>query len=133
MPQDTSALTKIEDLKAQIIKLREDAIRELRDKRNALAQEIAAVDAQLSELTGKAPERNSGEARPRTRRPSVTDEELKAKILAVMSEKGGTGMNSKQISGFVDQAPVRISTFLKDNPKVLKRQGKGPGTKYFLP
>jgi hypothetical protein len=42
-------------------------------------------------------------------------------------------MNAKTIAERLNQNPVRIRQWVKDNPTVLKRVGKGPGTKFFIP
>ena len=50
-----------------------------------------------------------------------------------MAADGKMGMNAKQLADKVNQDALRVRKFIKDNPKVLKRQGSGPGTKFFLP
>ena len=58
---------------------------------------------------------------------------MKIKILEVMARNGRHGINAIEIATAIDQNPIRVRDFVKNNPKVLKRQGTGPGTKFFLP
>ena len=50
-----------------------------------------------------------------------------------MASAGKNGMNAKQLGEKVGQDALRIRKFITANPKVLKRVGAGPGTKFFLP
>ena len=68
-----------------------------------------------------------------SRRPSITDEDLIPQIHAAMSKFGGEGLNAKQLAERLNQDPLRVRKFIAKNPKLLKREGKGPGTKFFLP
>jgi hypothetical protein len=52
MTNDLNPLKRIEELKAQIAKLEADALRELKEKREALLAELQTVDAQIAEFTG---------------------------------------------------------------------------------
>lgn len=49
-----------------------------------------------------------------------------------MADHGKNGLNAKALADKVGQDALRIRKFIKNNPKVLKRQGSGPGTKFFL-
>ena len=87
------------------------------------------LEDELAQLTGKP----AGEPRAkRVRRPSITDEALKDQLLKVMANFGHEGMNAKQLAEKLHQDAIRVRKFITDNPKVLKRQGSGPGTKFFL-
>ena len=91
---------------------------------------VATLEEQLAQLTGKplgAPKVR------RIRRPSITDESLQAQLLSVMAKFGKEGMNAKQLAEKLNQDALRVRKFITSNPKVLKRQGSGPGTKFFLP
>jgi uncharacterized coiled-coil protein SlyX len=69
-----SPLSKIEELKAQIAQLQEEALAELQAKRARLADELAAVEAQIQELTGApAP---PASRRERAARKTITFEAL---------------------------------------------------------
>ena len=63
----------------------------------------------------------------------MPDEGLKRRILEVFAANGTHGLNAKQIAAAVGQQPIRVREFIKKDPKMLKRQGTGPGTKFFLP
>ena len=131
MATKTNALGKIEELQQQIEQLKHEAVAELKQKLNEARGVVASLENELAELTGKSA---PAEARPRrSRRPSITDEELRGHLLKAMAAEGKTGLNAKELAGKVNQDPLRVRKFIKDNPKTLKRQGSGPGTKFFLP
>ena len=131
MATPTNALDKIEELQKQIAQLKQEAIDELKQQLNEAREVVAELEDELAELTGR-PAEAEGRTR-RNRRPSITDEELRGQMLKAMAAEGKTGMNAKQIAEKVNQDPLRIRKFIKENPKALKRQGAGPGTKFFLP
>ncbi len=125
----TSTLEEIQSLELRIRQLKEDAVLELKEKLIAARRAVADLEKEIEELTGHAVPTGT----IRIRRESIPDEELKRKILEVFATNGTHGMNAKKIADAVGQAPIRIRDFLKKNPKVLKRQGAGAGTKFFLP
>ncbi len=130
MATKTNALGKIEELQRQIETLKQEAVDEIRQKLNEARRAVADLENELAGLTG----RHATEGRVRrTRRPSIGDEELKGLLLKAMAAEGKMGMNAKQLADNVNQDALRVRKFIKDNPKVLKRQGSGPGTKFFLP
>jgi len=130
MTESITALAQIEELQAQIEQLKHNAILELKSKIIESRRILADLETELAKLTGKPV--NEFQA-PRVRRPSITDDQVKPQILAVMATDGAKGMNARQIADKLGQDPVRIRRFIQDNPKVLKKQGSGPGTKFFLP
>ena len=69
----------------------------------------------------------------RQRRPSISDEALIPQIHSAMSKFGEEGLNAKQLAERLNQDALRVRKFISSNPKMLKREGKGPGTKFFLP
>jgi len=127
----SSASQKIQELELQIRQLKEDAVLELKEKLISARRAVADLEHELEDLTGKAAP--TGIIRIRARHESIADEDLKPRILEIFALNGKNGLNAKQIAEAVGQAPIRIRTFLKKYPKVLKRQGSGPGTKFFLP
>ncbi len=131
MSESPTALDQIAQLQAQIEHLKLGAINELKSKIAETRRTLAEQEAELAGLTG----REVAETAPlkRTRRPSVTDEQLKPQVLAVMAADGRNGMNAKGIAEKTGHDAVRIRKFIQENPKFLKRQGSGPGTKFFLP
>jgi chromosome segregation ATPase len=122
---------QIEALEAQKAALDQEAIHELKLKISDARRAVKELEQQLEELTGK-PAEKPRKAR-RERRPSITDEFLQPQILKVLAEFGKTGMNAKAIADKLNQDPMRVRKFIASNPKVLKRTGKGVGTKFFLP
>ena len=128
---------EIEELKRRLESLREQAEDEIRQKLASARQVVSDLERQLSEITGRpSASELKAMAAPRSariRRPSITDDELKAQILQIVAATGVHGINAKQIATAVNQAPARIRQFVAANPKVLKRVGSGPGTKFFLP
>ena len=92
---------RVADLKAQIAALEQGAVAELTGRRKALHAELAAVDAELSRLTGatfaKAPlNSDSPERRPYTPRAAVTGktpdlQELKQIIPAARKDRKEQG------------------------------------------
>lgn len=125
-----TALSKqIETLQKQMEALDQEAIHELKLKISDARKVVKDLENQLEELTGVTPV--SGKAR-RTRRPAITDEALQPQLLKVMAQHGKEGMNAKQLAEKLNQDALRIRKFITSNPKVLKRQGAGPGTKFFL-
>jgi len=128
-----TASEQIELLEQQIQGLKKQALTELKEKLVEARKTVADLEAQLAELTGtEAPAASTASTR-RTRRPSISDEELKPAVLKVMAQHGMTGLNAKDIAFHVGQDPLRVRKFIANNPTALKRQGAGPGTRFFLP
>ena len=130
MATKTNALDKIEELQKQIAQLKQEAVDEVKQKLSDARQVVSVLEEELANLTGRAA---APEARPRrTRRPSISDEALQPQLLKVMAQFGKEGMNAKQLAERLNQDPLRVRKFISTNAKVLKRQGSGPGTKFFL-
>jgi chromosome segregation ATPase len=121
---------QIEALNKQIEELNQEAIHELKLKLSDARKVVQNLEQELEALLGKPSE--AVKVR-RERRPSITDDALKDQLLKVMANFGKEGMNAKQLADKLHQDPLRVRKFIKDNPKILKRQGAGPGTKFFLP
>ena len=51
----------------------------------------------------------------------------------MMAAFGQEGMNARQIADRMNLDAIRVRKFIAANKQVLKRQGKGPGTKFYLP
>lgn len=117
-------------LEAQMEALNQEAVDELKLKINDTKKVLRGYELQLEELTGKAA--GSPKTR-RSHRASISDEELQPQLLKVLTQHGKAGMNAKQLAEQVGQDALRIRKFISGNPKVLKRVGAGPGTKFFLP
>ncbi len=125
----TSTLDQIHALELQIRNLKEDAVLELKEKLIAARRAVSDLEKELEALTGKMAPTGT----IRVRRQSMSDEDLKRRILEVFAANGIHGLNAKQIADAVGQPPIRIRNFIKEDPRILKRQGSGPSTKFFLP
>lgn len=131
MATKPTALNKIEELQKQIVQLKDEAVNEVKQKLAEARRTVAALEDELSSLTGK-PAASETRTR-RTRRPSISDEALQPQVLKVMAQHGKEGLNAKQLAEKLNQDALRVRKFIKENGKVLKRQGSGPGTKFYLP
>ena len=122
--------TQIAALQAQVEALNTEAVEELKFKINDTRKTLRAYELQLEELTGKP----AGAPKVRReRRSSISDEQLQPQVLKAMGQHGKAGINAKQLAKHLNQDALRIRKFISANPKVLKRTGNGPGTKFFLP
>ncbi len=129
-----TASEQIEQLERQIQDLKKQALVELREKLAEARKAVVDLEKELAQLTGKqADEPAVALATRRTRRASITDEDLKPLVLKAMAQFGMNGLNAKDIAARVGQDPLRIRKFIANNPTALKRQGSGPGTRFFLP
>ena len=126
-----AALQKqIESLQTQMEALDQEAVHELKLKLSDARKVVTNLELELEQLTG----RPVGLPKVRrARRPSITDEALQGQLLSVMAKHGKEGLNAKQLAEKLNQDALRVRKFIGANPKVLKRQGSGPGTKFFLP
>jgi len=130
MPTSTAS-EQIQQLEKKILELKQQALDELKEQLAAAKKTVADLEKELAQLTGKPAEASAAPAR-RPRRPSISDEELKPLVLKAMAQKGMNGLNAKDIAVAVGQDPMRLRKFISQNPSVLKRQGAGPGTRFFL-
>jgi hypothetical protein len=120
---------QIEALQVQLDSLNQEVVHDLKLKLSDARKVVRDLEEELGNLTGKAA------AEPkvrRIRRESIGDDALKDQIIKVMASHGKEGMNAKQLADKLNQDPLRVRKYIKDNPKTLKRQGAGPGTKFFL-
>ena len=130
MASTPTAKAKIDELRQQIDQLTQQAVKELEQKIAEARRAVKDLEAELATLTGQSAREATVR---RVRRPSITDEALQDQILKVMANGGKAGLNAKQLADKLNQDALRVRKFIKDNPKVLKRQGTGPGTKFLLP
>jgi uncharacterized protein YdcH (DUF465 family) len=116
MSNQSSPLSRISELKAQIARLQDEAVRELREKRKALADELASVDAQLSELTGSSAAKSGPRARVGTGK-SVPLQDLKALLEAAPDKTLNIRKEGLELAN--------IKTLASANPHLLRLGGKG--------
>jgi len=118
MAKPNSSLERIELLKAEIESLRQAAVTELTEKRKALAEELASIDAQLAQITGKSPD---GAKRPRR------------------TSGGGRSIPLQELKELLARSPDKTVNIRKEglelrnikvlataNPSLLRLGGKGP-------
>jgi hypothetical protein len=117
MSNQSSPLSRISELKAQIARLQDEAVRELREKRKTLADELANVDAQLAELTGAPTAKSGGRVRVGGGGKSIPLQELKS-LLEVAPDK----TLSIRKEGL---ELANIKTLATANPHLLRLGGKG--------
>jgi hypothetical protein len=118
MTNDLNPLKRIEELKAQIAKLEADALRELKEKREALLAELQSVDAQIAEYTGAPVESKMRKRADRGPARSLPLQELKD-LLANAPDK--------TLSIRKENLDLRnIKVLAQANPSLLKLGGNGP-------
>jgi acetyl-CoA carboxylase alpha subunit len=132
MSNTLTASQQIEQLEEQISKLKKEGLAELKAKLADAIKNVATLEKELADLTGQSSSAAPAAIQRRTRRPSITDDDLKPLVLKAMALKGTNGLNAKEIAACVGQDPLRVRKFIAANPSVLKRQGGGPGTLFFL-
>lgn len=131
--QPFSPLEEIKRLTAKIAELRGIQLQELKERRNAVLAELRSIDKEIAKLI-EAPElpvTAAATAKPQRRR--ISDGELKALIVKALAEHGANGLSVPEIATHVGHDAQRIRKFVSLNPRALKKQGAGRGTRYFLP
>jgi len=119
MPNTATSLDRIAELKAQIATLEKNALQELIDKRNTLSRELAAVDAEIAQLSGKPAEGKKARAvaaKPALKSPSL--QELKELLAAAPGKTIGVRKEGYDLQN--------IKTLAKANPHLLQLGGKAP-------
>lgn len=119
MAESVSALTQIEKLEQEIASLRKQALQELRAKREATAEELAKLDAQIAALSGAPASAEKKQPRVAGNGPgkSVPLQELKA----LLAEAPDKTLNIRNAGLQL----ANIKTLAQANPHLLKLGGKG--------
>jgi predicted nuclease with TOPRIM domain len=125
-----STQQEIEQLRRRLEILEEEAESELRQRLKEARAAVTDLEFQLSEITGR-PSASQVRATDAKRWPPITDEQLEVQILFVLQKEGANGLNAKTIAERLNQNPVRIRNWISEHPKTVKREGAGPGTKFF--
>lgn len=115
-----TSLDRIAALTAEIEALKKSAITELMERRNSLGQQLAAVDQEIAELTGRAPEpkrrgRKPGSVSAPSR--SLPLQELKELLAAAPNKTANIRKDNLDLAN--------IKTLANANPHLLKMGGKG--------
>ena len=118
MPTPTSALSRIADLQKQIETLKETAIRDLKEKRVELAQQIHEVDAELASLTGKSQEPKGKFTRSRIVGRTPSFQELKDLLSAIPDRTLNLRREGLDVK--------HVKQLAASNVGVLKMGGRGP-------
>ena len=119
---------EIQQLQKRLAQLQEQAEDVIRQKLKEARAVVTDLEMQLSEITGRP---TATQIKVVKGFAPLTDEELEVQILFVVQKEGAEGMNATTIAQKLNQSPQRIRVWIKDNPGKLKREGKGPGTRYF--
>ena len=106
----------------------EDQLRQRLKEARAVVRDL---EMHLSEITGRPSATMINAADPKRWAP-VTDDQLEVMILFLLGKGGQEGMNARTMGQRLSQNPVRIRQWVKQHPSLLKRMGKGPGTKFFV-
>ena len=125
----TSTAQEIQQLQKRLAQLQEQAEDELRQKLKEARAVVTDLEMQLSEVTGRP---TATQIKVVKGFEPLTDEALEVQILFVVQKEGQDGLNATDIASKLNQNPVRIRGWIKKHPAVLKREGKGPGTRYFV-
>jgi len=126
----TSITDEIAKLTKRLEQLQEQAEDVLRQKLKEARAVVTDLEMQLSEITGRP---TATQIKVVKGFAPLTDEALEVQILFVVQKEGDTGMNATDIARKLNQDPLRIRGWIKKHPSVLNREGKGPGTRYFVP
>jgi len=122
--QEIAALTK------RLAQLQDQAEEQLRQRLKEARAVVTDLEMQLSEITGRP---TATQIKAVNGFAPITDDQLEVMILLLLQQNGAEGMNAKSIASKLNQNPVRIRQWVKNHPKVLKRVGKGPRTRFFVP
>jgi DNA repair exonuclease SbcCD ATPase subunit len=120
MPTEVNSLKKIQELQAQIANLREEAIQELRDRREALLEELETIETEISELSGK-PAGGAGKGRRRTPAPAGKTPSLQ-ELKELLAAAPGKTLKIRQ-EGLDLKNIKRLASA---NPHLLQMGGNGP-------
>lgn len=147
MSKPMPVIDELEQLQSRLRELQHQQLGELRAKRRDLAEALASVDRQISEITGEpvAPSSNGAatpEAGPRKRAQKmpklvVDSEEYKEITRSVQTilARQPTGMNGKQVADALGYERMnernRIKELLND-PRSFRKTGQGVSTRFYL-
>ncbi len=91
---------------------------------------VTDLEMQLSEITGRA---TAAQIKAAKGFSPLTDEQLEVQILFVVQKSNHDGINATEIARQLNQDPVRIRGWMRNNPGKLRRGGAGIGTRWFVP
>jgi hypothetical protein len=144
MPKPLPITDEIQQIKARLKELQHQQLDELKARRRELANELAAVDRQIADITGEplpghgaAPVdgvRKRAPKLPKLVKDSEEYKELGRNVQTILA-KEPTGLNGKQVADALGYAQMnernRIKELLNDN-RLFKKTGQGVSTRFFL-
>jgi len=131
--QPFSALEEIKRLETKIAELRGEQLRELKQRRKVVLAELESIDSEIAKITEIHTVPFAVNSRNKSQRRRINDEDLKGIIVKALVEHGVMGLSIPEISEHIGHDAQRIRKFISSNPRALKQQGAGRGTRYFLP
>jgi len=144
MPKPLPITDEIQQIKARLRELQNQQLDELRARRRELADELAQVEKQISDITGApvTPGVAGADGAVRKRAPKLAKlvkdseeyKELGRNVQTILA-KEPTGLNGKQIADALGYQQMnernRIKELLNDT-RLFKKTGQGVSTKFFL-
>jgi septal ring factor EnvC (AmiA/AmiB activator) len=119
MANKPNAIDRIQELKAEIASLEQSALNELKQRRDSLAEELIAIDAEIAHLSGKPAESKRSRARTGKRiGKSLPLQELKELLAAAPGKSLSIRKEGLDLAN--------IKTLAAANPHLLELGGKGP-------
>ena len=119
---------EIQQLQKRLEQLQEQAEDVLRQKLKEARAVVTDLEMQLSEITGRP---TATQIKVVKGFAPLTDEDLEVQILFVVQKAGADGINGAEIARQLNQDPQRIRRWIRNNPGKLRREGKGPGTRFL--
>ena len=111
----SNSLDRINQLKAEIASLEQEAVSELHQRRASMVADLERLDAEIARITGKAPRAAKGRSRAGR---SVSLQELKEMLERSHDKTVNVRKEKLDFSN--------IKTLAHANPHLLKLGGKGP-------
>ncbi|MGA3171871.1 MAG: hypothetical protein ABSE62_12770 [Chthoniobacteraceae bacterium] len=127
--QPPSANEEIAALTKRLATLQDEAEEELRQKLKEARAIVADLEMQLSEITGRP---TASQIKAANGFAPLSDDQLEVQILFVVQKEGDQGTNAAEIARKLNQNPVKIRQWIKSHPGKLRREGSGPGTRFFV-
>ena len=118
MSMNSSTRDKIQELQAQIAALQEEEVKELKQRRSQLIEQVQALDAQIAAATGSSSLKKGAGRERKSAGRSVPLQELK-ELLEVAP---GKTLNIRK----ADLQLANIRTLANANPHLLQIGGKSP-------
>src|SRR5581483_1985980 len=142
MPKPLPITDEIQQIKARLKELQHQQLDELKARRRELANELAAVERQIADITGEplpghgaAPAEGVRKRAPKLPKLVKDSEEYKelGRNIQTILAKEPTGLNGKQVADALGYSQMnernRIKELLNDN-RLFKKTGQGVSTRF---